>query len=59
MSLKKKAKVRYATPRGGQQGEGTIVDITETARGLWYSVKDAATGAVVKLRAACLTPIGA
>lgn len=53
--LKKNAKVRYATPRGGQTGEGKITEVQETLRGLWYVVKDAATGAVVKLRARNVT----
>lgn len=49
--MKKNAKVRYTTPRGGQTGEGKVIEIQETLRGLWYVVKDAATGAQVKLRA--------
>jgi len=57
VALKKNAKVQYRTPRGGQAGEGKIVDIIETAKGLWYAVKDAATGATVKLRASGLTPL--
>lgn len=51
MALKKNAKVKYRTPRGGQTGEGKITEIVETQRGLWYTVKDAATSALVKLRA--------
>lgn len=53
--MKKNSKVRYTTPRGAQTGEGKIVEIQETLRGLWYVVKDAATGAIVKLRARNIT----
>ena len=49
--LKKNAKVRYTTPQGRQTGEGKITEVQETLRGLWYVVKDGATGAIVKLRA--------
>ena len=56
-TLKKKTKVKYETPRGGQSGEGVINEVIETARGVWYAVKDSATGAVVKLRAANLTAL--
>lgn len=47
-------KVYYRTPRGAQEGLGKIVQILESARGLWYEVKDSATGAVLRLRAASL-----
>lgn len=53
-SFKNGAKVRYTTPRGAQSGRGKIVDVIETARGLWYEVKDSETGATVRLRAANL-----
>jgi hypothetical protein len=56
MSFKKNARVHYTTPRGGQQGYGKITEITETSRGLWYSVTDSKTGAVIKLRAANIVP---
>lgn len=46
----KGAMVLYRTPRGGQEGIGTVVDIHQTERGLWYEVKDRNTGAVVRLR---------
>ena len=55
MSFKKKAKVAYTTPRGAQTGTGTITEVIETARGLWYAVKDAASGKTIKLRAANLS----
>ena len=53
--IKKGAKVAYKSPRGARAGTGKIVDIIESARGLWYSVKDDATTAVIKLRAANLS----
>lgn len=57
MALKKNAKVKYTTPRGGQTGEGKIIEITETLRGLWFTVKDGTTGALVKLRARNVTAL--
>jgi hypothetical protein len=54
MSLFKKGlKVRYCTPRG-RDGYGKIVEVIETARGLWYVVADAATKTQTKVRAAGL-----
>ena len=43
--------VSYVTPHGRQRGEGVIAEIVETVKGVWFHVKDSATGAVVKLRA--------
>lgn len=51
-SLKTGSKVYYRTPRGSQEGLGKIVQILDSKRGAWYEVKDQATGAVLRLRAA-------
>lgn len=53
-TFKRGSRVTYRTPRGSQEGIGKIIEVVETLRGLWYEVKDANTGAVVRLRAANL-----
>jgi hypothetical protein len=55
MSFRKNFKVAYRTPRGSQEGQGYIVAIRETGRGVWFEVKDIGTGAIVCLRAANLS----
>lgn len=52
--FKKGQTVLYRTPRGAQEGIGKIIDIHQTARGLWYEVKDRNTGALVRLRESSL-----
>lgn len=55
--FKKGQKVNYVTPKARNTGTGKVVDIFEGLRGAFYEIKDAASGAVYKLRAANLTAV--
>lgn len=56
-SLKKGAKVSYRGARGDRRGTGKITNVTESDRGLWYTVRDDADKSTIKVRAAQLAPL--
>ena len=61
MGFKVRARVSYSvTYKGGsiRQGTAKIVEVdTSGSRGVWYVIKDEATGEKRKVRAGCLTAI--
>jgi hypothetical protein len=58
MNIKRYAKVQYRTPRGTRSGRGKVIAIHETARGLWYEIKDDQSGETIRLRASGLQAAG-
>ena len=51
-NLTKHKVVHYRTP--ARQGTAKITAVLETARGLWYEIKDTVSGDILKVRAAYL-----